>query len=99
MVAPTVDALAERLDTILDNGAALGRPRFDPAENLRTWSAWHRSLAADRARRTPAGSSGNAVERSGEAVPAILILTMDAGGTSLARLLDHAGTHLERFGT
>ena len=100
MVEPRVDDLAQRLERILDDGARLARPRFDPAENLLSWSAWHAWLASSRG--TPHGRSGEPTTSDTMAGPApsptILIVTIDAGGVPLSRLLTNVTRHIERFG-
>ncbi|MFO1060626.1 MAG: glycosyltransferase family 4 protein [Dongiaceae bacterium] len=99
MVAPTADALARRLEAILDGGARLARPRFDPAENLRTWTAWHDALSAEPARfRAAPAEPATAPDAADPEVPAILILTIDPDGRSLGALLDGMATHFRRFG-
>ena len=47
LVEPAAEPLAEKLVDILERGAVPARPKFDPAEVIATWTAWHRAVAAD----------------------------------------------------
>ncbi|HET6522354.1 MAG TPA: glycosyltransferase family 4 protein, partial [Geminicoccaceae bacterium] len=100
MVEPTVDALAGRLARLLDEGAGLGWPGFDAAANLRTWSAWHRALAARcdaPAAPAPDAAAAAGTPGAGDAAD-LLLVTLDGEGCSLALLTDHLSAHIERFG-
>jgi glycosyltransferase involved in cell wall biosynthesis len=100
MVHPTVDALAERLTQILDRGAKLARPRFDPADNLRTWSAWHAWLSENRsALRSQVGqpSLPPQPEMTDQAA-VVLLVAIDADGRELSPLLDNLIRHIEQLG-
>jgi glycosyltransferase involved in cell wall biosynthesis len=100
MVHPTVDALAERLAQVLDRGAKLAKPRFDPADNLRTWSAWHAWLSENRSTLgSPAAELPLAPqpgETTDEAV--VLLVTIDSGGRELSPLVDNTMRHIEHLG-
>jgi glycosyltransferase involved in cell wall biosynthesis len=93
MVAPTVDALSSRLCRVLDEGAAPGRPRFDPAKNLQTWSAlagWLGSL------RPSATTTDYHVSSLGEAP--VLLTTLDRSDNSISGTADRIVLHATRYG-
>ena len=96
MVEPTPHALAERLSSILKNGARGGRPAFDPAKNLATWSEWHRRVAGQRESLITSGPlSWSGAARSQKT---LLIAIIDDGNGPLARLLDCLTINADRFG-
>jgi hypothetical protein len=100
MVEPNVEALAGRLEGVLDRGATLARPRFDPAENLRTWSAWHHGLSRNRSVHAAGPQHEQPTAEATESVssPTILMITIDAGGVPLSRLPANVTRHIDRFG-
>jgi len=101
MAEPKADALTERLAQILDKGARLARPSFDPRENLDTWSAWHRYIADDRAKliATPPTSQAARVMRANASEKkAILLVMIDEGECALQLLIENLATHVKRFG-
>jgi glycosyltransferase involved in cell wall biosynthesis len=100
MTEPTAEALAERLADILDRGAALGRPRFNPQDNLATWSAWHRHVAENRDQfvvRTLASSGGGVLADPTRPKTALIVI-VDSGRCALSLLVDNLSAHVKRFG-
>jgi glycosyltransferase involved in cell wall biosynthesis len=95
MVEPTAAALADRLATLLRDGARSGRPRFDPAENLATWSAWHRAVAAEPGRFVTHGPSdwSGVARQPGQT----LIVVVDDGVSPLNLVLDSLRSHVKNF--
>ena len=101
MVEPRVDALTEKLTHILDNGATLGRPRFDPRKNLQTWSSWHRHIAANRAKLTSVMSVSPTVLHpvaTKTQIKTPLLLVLDSGDCALSLLIENLSSHVRRFG-
>ena len=100
MVEPNVDALSESLARILDSGASLGRWGLDPKENLATWSAWHSYLSKDRRKlMVPSAASPSViVPQSADATSPALVVVIDKGDCTLARLVDGIQSHVRRFG-
>jgi len=99
LVRPSVEALAEKLADVFQHGAQLGRPRFDPKDNLAVWSRWHRYVARNRAELI-ATSDGAAVTTPAAVSenPAIpLIVMLDDGHCKLSLLLENLSSHLKRF--
>ncbi len=96
MVEPSVDALCQALERVLDEGAGLAWPRFDAQANLQAWSAWGRWLGAHLSGLDAQGpADADVVPRS---APGLLLVTLDGDGCSLALLHDHLTTHFRRFG-
>jgi glycosyltransferase involved in cell wall biosynthesis len=100
MVPPNVDSLTEKLASILEHGARLGRPRFDPAENLATWSAWHSFVGENRSKLlegssvVPSATQGTALEDN----KAALIVIIDSGSCTVSLLIENLSSHMKRFG-
>jgi len=96
MCEPDATSLAKALHRVLTRGASFGRPRFDPADNLNTWSNWHAAVAADRKPFiVPAATeSGTASQPSRPA----LVVVIDKGKCPLSTLIDNLTSHLKRFG-
>jgi len=92
---PTAERLREKLRAVLRDGASRARPGFDPVENLATWSAWHRHLAADAFAVKRAGAEPQP-QVSESTVP--LLVTVDSGNQPLAVLLRNVEQHLQRYG-
>lgn len=96
LVEPSVDALRQALERVLDEGAGLAWPSFDAQANLRTWSAWGRWLGehlSELDAQIPADA-----EAAPRSASRLLLVTLDGDGCSLAVLQDHLTTHLRRFG-
>jgi glycosyltransferase involved in cell wall biosynthesis len=102
MVEPTVQALANMLARILDEGAKLGRPSIDPEENIAAWSAWHRHVSRNRAKlmaSAPASRTNKALaEKSNGEKKGPVIVTIDNGNCSLQLLAENLATHVQRLG-
>lgn len=99
LVRPTVADLAEKLEHILAHGAQLGRPRFDPADNLAKWSAWHRYVADHAAEiRGVNPEDGRTALTPRAGVTPVLVVVMDRGTAPLRSLVDSLSTHINRFG-
>lgn len=95
MVEPNVQALADRLDDILQNGARLARLSFDSEENLDGWSNWHNYIAANKLslvkpRKNPAARLA--------AIDVPLFVFVDDGSCALGLLVDNLASHIKRFG-
>lgn len=100
LVEPNVKALTGKLTEILQHGARLARPGFDPAENLRTWSNWHRFVSQNRQAMVANSSALQATIRDDRhAEEPALIVVLDNGNCALALLVDKISVHLKRFGT
>lgn len=99
LVEPSVVAIEKKLFEILEEGASLGRPRFDPLGNLATWSSWHRHLALDRSLYLSSTSTVAAVANipSHDEKPAIVVI-IDRGVCSLGLLLDNVSSQIRRLG-
>ncbi|WP_176556306.1 glycosyltransferase family 4 protein [Rubellimicrobium rubrum] len=96
MVEPNVRALSDRLRDILDHGAGFAWPRFDAAENLRTWSTWSGWLGSRIEE-----PDGFALDEEPPLPPdeqRTLLVTIDAGLSTLGGLSEQVGLHLQRFG-
>jgi glycosyltransferase involved in cell wall biosynthesis len=95
MVEPSVDALASRLCSIIDQGAALGRPRFDAAENRVAWSA----LAAwmGSARQSPSPTATEDASSLMGATP-VLLVTLDCPNGPMSGVADQVALHAKRYG-
>lgn len=96
MCEPNADALAGRLLQVLDDGAATAWPRFEAAENLASWKAWHQLLADRKARaELLAGSTPEdpGRVRLGEAT----FLYIDDGAVTLGALMDRLQRQMELF--
>jgi glycosyltransferase involved in cell wall biosynthesis len=101
MVQPTVQSLTEKLAFILENGARFSRPRFDPEQNLATWSAWHRYVAENRSNLIQTSSAVGAIVKNppiAGSAKAALIVVIDSGACALSLLIENLGSHIERFG-
>lgn len=101
MVEAMVEPLVRKLAQVLDGGARLARPRFDPEDNLATWSRWHDSLSKEistlvRQRTAPQQSS--AESRSSLASTPALLVVIDNGACKLSSLVENLGSHMRRFG-
>lgn len=103
LVSPNAVALTERLADILDRGARPALPRYNPQDNVATWSAWHRHLAKNRAAfitakpvspRTRTG--GTADSKSGDPRRPLMVI-IDRGSCSLSLLVENIASHLKRF--
>lgn len=97
MVQPNVKSLAKKLGDILEHGARIARPWFDPAENLATWSAWHR-FVAERRHELVKNAIPSVAPSSREDNAAALVLVVDSGACALAVLIDNLSSHVKRFG-
>jgi glycosyltransferase involved in cell wall biosynthesis len=98
LVQPNVQSLTEKLKEILEHGARTGRPSFDPAKNLATWSAWHGFVAGNRAKLTQmpiidAATRGSTLVNSKLA----LVVVIDNGTCSLSLLIENLSSHIRRF--
>jgi glycosyltransferase involved in cell wall biosynthesis len=99
MVAPNVESLTEKLAYILVHGAKLGRPRFDPAKNLATWSAWHSFIAENRAKLFKNSSVAASIQSDTvEENTAALIVMIDSGNCTISRLVENLSSHIKHFG-
>ncbi len=101
MVQPNTAALSELLARILDHGARLGRPRFNPKDNLATWSAWHQHVAENRTDLLKTAFSSSPIVKfelnsKNSLVP--LIVVIDRGACSLSLLIANLSSHIKRFG-
>jgi hypothetical protein len=100
MVEPNVRSLTERLARTLENGARLGSPRFDPAANLATWSAWHRYISENHSKLVQESAPTQAPIKSAiglENGKTALIAVIDNGLCSLSLLADNLSAHVKRF--
>lgn len=98
MVGPEVEELTERLAKILEAGARLGRPRFDPLKNLETWSKWHSWLSVNKARfRSTIQEGTSKVPESDRQVA--LFVTIDTGIDTLQTVVGNVHRHSERLGS
>jgi glycosyltransferase involved in cell wall biosynthesis len=99
MVQPKASALARKLADVRGRGAWLAQPRFDPNENLTTWSHWHNYVAANRT--ALAGSSAQSVAARPTTEPTDakmpLIVVVDDGACTMSLLIDNLRSHLKRF--
>ncbi len=99
LVEPDVKSLTEKLAEILERGARLARPGFDPDENLRTWSNWHRFVSENREALIWDSSARQAGTRDDRAPEqSALIVVIDNGNCALALLVDKVSVQLKRFG-
>ena len=102
LVQPNVESLALRLEEILERGAVLGHPRFDPAQNIAAWSGWHRYVAENRLKLIERASSSRSEAQQGALVgqekTAALIVVIDNGGCTLSLLIGNLASHMRRFG-
>jgi glycosyltransferase involved in cell wall biosynthesis len=99
MVNSNVKALTDKIAAVIEKGAALAKPRFDPIENLATWSAWHRYVAENHTSLIQRSLLGRPTEiaRSGQD-KAGLIVVIDSGTCPLSLLLRNLNSHVKRFG-
>jgi glycosyltransferase involved in cell wall biosynthesis len=101
-VSPDVDSLAKKLISVLEKGARLGVPRFDPVKNLETWSAWHRFVSENRSDLIRSGMQEGGEEQAGVAQRAektALIAIVDNGECELSLLIENLSSHMKRFGS
>jgi glycosyltransferase involved in cell wall biosynthesis len=99
LVEPSVKSLTNKLSDILERGAQLAKPGFDPDENLRTWSNWHRFVSENR--EAFVGKSSTPDANIGGVRPldqTVLIVVIDNGNCALGLLVDNISVHLKRFG-
>ena len=99
MVEPTADSLTMAIERILDQGAKLGTPRFDPEENLKIWSDWHRFVSTERESLLAFGSNKDAspsqvAQNSGRPV----FVFIDSKSVSISTMIANLTSHIKRFG-
>ena len=98
LVEPNVNDLVDKLISILDNGAAYGKPSFDTKDNLRVWSQWHGYVSAnlEQFKQEKVTSGLNIASTLPQA--AVLMVVLDDGRCSLSLLIENISTHVARYG-
>ncbi|WP_374332687.1 glycosyltransferase [Aestuariivirga sp.] len=96
MCAPNAGDLGDRLSEVLAKGAAPAWPRFEAAENLASWKAWHQ-LLADRSARHDLLSDSTSEDPGSVRLGTATFIYVDDGAVTLGTLMDRLQRQMELF--
>lgn len=100
MAEPNAKSLLAKINKVLEEGALLANPRFDPTENLKIWSAWHRHVSQYREQligQVPPQITSRDDVRSNDDMAALMVI-FDSGTCALSLLIENLISHIKRFG-